>query len=160
MAITTDYMLLSGSVAAVETARNLTEVQREILQTLKDKGPGLMLEVAVRVLKFQEDIFQPLRELQQIGLVETQTVSGGRFGNDLFTLTTLGDLVLRVLNDPSFQRRSAPETPLADARKQEAELLNKLGDATKEQGNLEKAIEYYQQALNITRGLASEEPAR
>ncbi len=160
MVIATDYTLLSGSVAAVEIARNLTEVQREILQTLKDKGPGLMLEVAVRVLKFQEDIYQPLRELQQIGLVETQTVSGGRFGNDLFTLTTLGDLVLRVLNDPSFQRRAAPETPLADARKQEAELLNKLGDASKEQGNLEKAIEYYQQALNITRGLASEESAR
>ncbi len=121
-----------------ETARRLTELQRQILQCLKDKGPGLLLEVAVRVLKFTEDVQAPLRELQAEGLVATQSVSGGQFGSELYMLTAAGDRVLRLLNDPMFQREAqvaaappAPASPL-DARRQEAELLNKLGDLAKE----------------------------
>jgi DNA-binding PadR family transcriptional regulator len=144
----------------LETARRLTDLHRQILQCLKDKGPGLLLEVAVRVLKFTEDVYEPLRELQANGLVETQSVSGGQFGSELYTLTAAGRQVLRLLNDPDFQREAqaaAPPSPPPppDPRRQEAELLNKLGDLAKEKGNLDEAMNFYKQALNITRELAA-----
>jgi len=139
-----------------DLARRLPELQRRILQALKDKGPGLLLEVAVRVLKFPEDVMGPLRELQTAGLVVTQAVSG-QFGGELYSLTSMGEQVLRLLNDPAFQPSLVP--PLAatslDPKQQEAELLNKLGDLAKEKGDLDKAVEYYQQALSITRELAA-----
>jgi tetratricopeptide (TPR) repeat protein len=143
-----------------EAAQRLTELQRRLLQSLKDKGPGLLLEVAVRVLKFPEDVLEPLRQLQADGLVTTQTVSGGQFGGELYSLTAPGERVLQLLNDPAFQLARAAATPApnppTDARRQEAELLNKLGDLAKEKGDLDKAIEYYQQALSVTRDLAAE----
>ncbi|HMV52049.1 MAG TPA: hypothetical protein PKD31_30170, partial [Blastocatellia bacterium] len=85
-----------------EMARRLSDLQRQMLQALKDKGPGLVLEVAVRVLKFPEDVVGPLRDLQSMNLVSTQAVRG-QFGGELFSLTALGEQVLRLLNDPIFQ---------------------------------------------------------
>ena len=139
-----------------EIARRLTDLQRRILQALKDKGPGLPLEVAVRVLKFPEDVIGPLRELQAAGLVTAQTVSG-QFGGELFSLTSLAEQVLSVANDPAFQTPLAPAATAAaaDPRQQEADLLNKLGELAKEKGDLDKAVEYFQQALNITREMAT-----
>ncbi len=144
-----------------ETARRLTELQRQLLQCLKDKGPGLLLELSVRVLKFPEDVTTPLRELQSLGLIETQSVSGGQFGSELYTMTAAGDRVLRLLNDPAFQLETrtaasatTPPTP-SDARRQEAELLNKLGDLAKEKGDLEEAMTFYKQALDIARELSA-----
>jgi len=141
-----------------EVARRLTELQRRILQALKDKGPGLPLEVAVRVLKFPEDVVGPLRELQAAGLVTAQTVSG-QFGGELFSLTNLAEQVLRVVNDPTFQTPQAPAVTATaaatDPRQQEADLLNKLGELSREKGDLDKAVEYFQQALSITRDLAT-----
>ena len=136
----------------IELAQQLTELQRRILQCLKDKGPGLLLEVAVRVLKFTEDVHEPWRELQSLGLVETQNVRGGQFGSELYSLTADGERVVRLLNDPAFIREiriAAPAAP--DPRRQEVELLNKLGDVAKEKGELDKAVDYYQQALSIAR---------
>ncbi len=150
----------------VELAQRLTDLQRRILQSFKDKGPGLLLEVAVRVLKFPEDVVAPLREMQSYELVMSQTVSG-KFGGELFSLTSMGERILRLLNDPSFQNTqssfssqpapaaTAPVAP-SDPRLREAELLNKLGDLAKEKGELEKAVEYYQQALSIARSLSAE----
>lgn len=140
------------------TARRLTDLQRRLLQCLKDKGPGLLLELAVRVLKFTEDVSEPLRELQINGLVEIQRVNGGLLGSELYTLTAAGDRVLRLLNDPTFQHEtqaaaSPPASP--DPRRQEAELLNKLGDLAKEKGNLDEAMDFYKQALDITRELSA-----
>lgn len=117
------------------------------------------LEVAVRVLKFPEDVVGPLRELQAAGLVTAQTVSG-QFGGELFSLTNLAEQVLRVVNDPTFQTPQAPAlaataATAADPRQQEADLLNKLGELSKEKGDLDKAVEYFQQALSITRDLAT-----
>lgn len=141
----------------IEVAQQLTELQRRVLQALKDKGPGLLLEVAVRVLKFPEDVYEPLRELQLNSLVETQTVRGGQFGSELYSLTPDGDRVVRLLNDPAFVREIKIATPSApDPRRQEVELLNKLGDVAKEKGELDKAVEYYQQALSIARDLGVE----
>jgi len=133
----------------VETAQRLDDLQRRILQSLKDKGPGLSLEVAVRVLKFQEDVQEPLQKLQDLGLVETQRVSGGPFGGDLFSLTSLGDRVVRLINDPAFIRELKSAVSSADPRRQQVELLNKLGDVAKEKGDLDKAVEYYEQALSL-----------
>lgn len=139
-------------------ARRLSDLQRQLLQCLKDKGPGLLLEVAVRVLKFTEDVSEPLRELQTSGLVETQSVDGGRFGSELYTLTAAGDRVLRLLNDPMFQREtqaaaSPPASP--DPRRQEVDLLKKMGDLAKEKGNLDEAMDFYKQALDLTRELSA-----
>ncbi len=150
----------------IDLAQRLTDLQRRILQALKDKGPGLLLEVAVRVLKFPEDVAAPLREMQSYELIVSQTVSG-KFGGELFSLTSMGERVLRLLNDPSFQTtqssfsQQAPVTAAVppapvNPRLQEAELLNKLGDLAKEKGELEKAVDYYQQALSITRSLSAE----
>jgi hypothetical protein len=140
------------------TARRLTDLQRRLLQSLKDRGPGLLLDLAVRVLKFTEDVSEPLRELQMYGLVETQSVSGGLLGSELYRLTAAGDRVLRLLNDPMFQRetQAAANPPASpDPRRQEAELLNKMGDLAKERGNLDEAMDFYKQALDITRELST-----
>lgn len=152
--------------ALAEIARRLPDLQRRILQALKDKGPGLVLEIAVRVLKFPEDILGPLRELQTANLITTQTVAG-QYGGELFSLTMAGEYVVRLLNDVTFQQvlpqaAAAPAAPAAapDPRRQEAELLNKLGDVAKEKGDLEKALEYYQQALTIARELTAEGGAK
>lgn len=142
-------------------ARRLTDLQIQILQCLQDKGPGLLLEVAVRVLKFTEDVYEPLRELQTNGLVEAQDVRGGQFGSELYRLTAAGAGVLRLVNDPLFQREAqaaaAPPEPPAppDPRRQEAELLNKLGDVAKEKGDLDEAMNFYKQALKITQELSA-----
>jgi hypothetical protein len=112
---------------------------------LKDKGPGLLLEVAVRVLKFTEDVHEPLRELQLNSLVETQNVRGGQSGSELYSLTPDGERVVRLLNDPAFVREMKIAAP--DPRRQEVELLNKLGDTAKEKGELDKAVDYYQLML-------------
>jgi len=142
----------------LETAQRLTDLQRQLLQCLKDKGPGLLLEMAVRVLKFPEEVYEPLRELRTDGLVGTQSVSGGQFGSELYLLTAAGDRALRLLNDPAFQRETqaaaSPPTP-QDPRRQEAELLNKLGDVAKEKGNLDEAMDFYKQALDIMRELSA-----
>lgn len=149
--------------ALAEIARRLPDLQRRILQALKDKGPGLVLEIAVRVLKFPEDILGPLRELQTANLITTQTVAG-QYGGELFSLTMAGEYVVRLLNDVTFQQvlPQAAAAPAAapDPRRQEAELLNKLGDVAKEKGDLEKALEYYQQALTIARELTAEGGAK
>lgn len=145
--------------ALYETARRLTPLQHRLLQSLKDKGPGLLLELAVRVLEFPDEVQGPLRELQAMGLVGTQSVAGGQFGAELFTMTAAGERVLQLLNDPAFQRApAAADAALSaaqDARRQEAELLRQMGDLTKETGDLAKALEYYEKALEITRELSA-----
>lgn len=143
--------------ALYETARRLTPLQHRLLQSLKDKGPGLLLELAVRVLEFPEEVQGPLREPRTMGLVGTQSVAGGQFGAELFTLPAAGERSLQLLNDPAFQRVPAVTdftlSATQDPRRQEAELLRQMGDVAKETGDLAKALEYYEKALEITREL-------
>ena len=86
--------------ALTEVARNLTETQSRILQALKDKGPGLLLEVAVRVMKFPEDVQEPLRKLQIAGLVTTQSVSGGQFAGK-----SQGDNIKELIGIDRFHKK-------------------------------------------------------
>ena len=45
-----DARTILTAEALLETARHLTPLQRQIVQSLYDKGPCLLLELAVRVL--------------------------------------------------------------------------------------------------------------
>ncbi|MGH9846639.1 MAG: tetratricopeptide repeat protein [Blastocatellia bacterium] len=145
--------------AAAEAARGLTDLQRRLLQCMREKGPGLLLELAVRVYQFPEEVQAPLRELQAAGLVQAQSVAGGQFGAELYSLTAAGERALQLLNDPAFQRAPvAVDSALSaaqEARRQEADLLRQMGDVAKEAGDLAKALEYYEKALEITRELSA-----
>jgi DNA-binding MarR family transcriptional regulator len=145
--------------ALFETARRLTPLQHRLLRALKDKGPGLLLELAVRVYQFPEEVQGPLCELAAAGLVQTQTCAGGQFGTELNSLTPAGERALQLLDDPAFQRAPVgPDAAPADAfeaRRLEAELLRQLGDVARESGDLAKALEYYEKALEITRELSA-----
>ncbi|MGE0103798.1 MAG: tetratricopeptide repeat protein [Blastocatellales bacterium] len=149
--------MIQSNVETTKIAQQITEIQRDLLISLREKGPGLLIEMAVRVFKFPEDVREPIKDLLEKGLVEAQSVSGGQFGGELYTLTPEGDRVLQVIRDPSFKTlpKSTPETS-STYQQQEVELLNKLGDAAREKGDLDKAVEFYQQALEKTRKLSSE----
>jgi len=145
----------------VEVIRNLTALQRQLLTNLADRGPGLMLEVAVRVLKFPEDVSAPLRDLQRKGLITTDTIAGGQLGNELFALSDLGRQAVTLLRDETMRKqleatasRSASAQTPPDSRQQEVELMRKLGDLAAQAGDLEKAQSWYEQALQVTRETA------
>ncbi len=143
-----------------EAARKISPLQQQLLQSLRDKGPGLLLEMAVRAQLFPEDVNEPLSGLVGLGLATTQSVSTSKFGAELFVLAPAGDKVLRLLSDPAFQREITAPPPVTsakmpDTRQSEAELHTKLGDALQQQGNIEKAIEHYQRALELTRELST-----
>lgn len=157
------------TIITVETllrlAQSTTGVQRQILFSLRDKGPGLPLEVAVRILKFPEDIAGDLRELRAQGLIRTDAFSGGQLGSEIIYLSDLGEQLVDVLRDQNMMSRlaqqqqpsqkSAVVTPATDPREREAELLAKLGDLAKQSGDLERARELYWESLNLTRQLSS-----
>ncbi|MCE7980229.1 MAG: hypothetical protein DYG89_03485 [Caldilinea sp. CFX5] len=152
--------------------RTLTPLQRQLLTNLADRGPGLLLEVAVRVLKFPEDVSAPLRDLSQKGLVRAETISGGmitggQLGNELFNLSEQGRQAVLLLRDETMRkelegattRNTALESlSTPDPRQQEVELMRKLGDLAAQAGDLEKARTWYEEALRITRSM-SEPPA-
>lgn len=147
--------------------RTLTPLQRQLLTNLADRGPGLLLEVAVRVLKFPEDVGVPLRELTQKGLVRAETITGGQLGNELFSLTEPGRQAVLLLRDESLRKQLESATtrgallesaPTPDPRQQEVDLMRKLGDLAVQSGDLEKARSWYEEALRITRS-ANESPA-
>ena len=55
--------IYEGSVM-LELARTLTELQQQIILSLRERGPGLLLEIAVRVLKFPDEVNAPLADLR------------------------------------------------------------------------------------------------
>ena len=147
----------------VAVVRTLTPLQRQLLTNLADRGPGMLLEVAVRILKFPEDVSAPLRELSQKGLVQAETITGGQLGNELFSLSELGRQAVLLLRDETMRkqlegapaRSAAVEAlPLPDPRQQEVELMRKLGDLAAQAGDLAQARTWYEQALQITRRMS------
>ncbi|MBW7886385.1 MAG: hypothetical protein H3C34_27915 [Caldilineaceae bacterium] len=173
--MTTRWILERG--AMLDLARSLSPVQRQIIVSLRDRGPGLLLEVAVRVLKFPEEVTGPLADLRDKRLVTISEFSGGTFGNELFSLTPLGEQMAALLRDEEFlqQLRQAQESEQAkaaaavpppaaqteapsteeEALRREIDLLQKLGDLAREEGDLGKAAAYYEQALEAARKLSS-----
>jgi len=147
----------------LDLVRGLTPLQRQLLTNLADRGPGLLLEVAVRVLKFPEDVGLPLRDLTQKGLVRAETMTGGQLGNELYNLSDLGRQAVLLLRDETMRKQlEAPPTrgglealPTPDPRRQEIELLQKLGDLAAQAGDLEKARSWYEQALDLTRSMSN-----
>lgn len=143
--------------ALVELARTLTALQRQIVAALHDRGPGMTLEVAVRVLMFPEQVSQPLADLRDKGVVTTTEFSGGAFGNELFSLTTTGERLAKSLRDQRFREqveRELSSSQAVDPLQQQAVLLQKLGELAERKGDLDGASRYYSQALASVRRLA------
>ena len=150
--------------ALLETARGLAPLQRQLLGSLRDKGPGLLLEIAVRTFMFPDEVSQPLQELRDRGLVQTRNFAGGPMGSEIYSLTRRGEQVVDLLRDEAMAGQLEPmqEAPPAlaraaapDPRQQELELLRKLGDLAAQSGEVDRARTYYEQALTITRSFSA-----
>lgn len=152
----------------VEMARTLSDLQRQVILSLRERGPGLLLEIAVRVLRFPDEVSAPLADLRARRLVTSSEFSGGAFGNELWSLTPQGEQMAVLLRDEAFLDRLQParqaEPPVAaqsiapaapDPLRQEADLLQSLGDMARARGDFEKAATYYEEALNATRKLGA-----
>ena len=160
--------------AALERARTISQTEQRVLKALRDRGPGLPLEVAMRVLTFPEQIAPVLRDLQEQGLVRAERFGGSALGDELWSITPLGlqtleaaqALAQRSAAPPSRQMSEATQAPAQrlvgqpptesanDATsplQQEAELLRKLGELAEKRGDTEEAARYYQQALTLLR---------
>lgn len=158
------------SSVMLDMARTLSDLQQQIILSLRERGPGLLLEIAVRVLKFPDEVSAPLADLRAKRLVASTEFSGGAFGNELWSLTPQGEQMAALLRDEAFleQLRRAREgeppaaaaqstaaAPPPDPLQREVELLQSLGDIERERGNFEKAATYYEQALAVTRKLSA-----
>jgi len=169
--------IFQAAAAALEQARTITPTERRVLQALRDRGPGLPLEVAMRVLSFPEQIVPVLRDLQERGLVCPERFGGSALGDELWTITPLGLQTLEAAQalaqqsaTPSSQQSSqAPaqrlvgQPPTESANdatsplQQEADLLRKLGELAEKRGDTQQAARYYEEALGLIR--KSREPS-
>jgi hypothetical protein len=87
---------------------SLDQTERRILQALRDKGPGMLMEVAVRTLDFPERVAPVLRALHEQGLVQVDRIRGGVLDNELWSITPLGRRALE-------ESARSPEQQLAPA---------------------------------------------
>ena len=168
--------IFQAAAAALEQARTITPTERRVLQALRDRGPGLPLEVAMRVLAFPEQIAPVLRDLQEQGLVRAERFGGSALGDELWSITPLGlqtleaaqALAQRSVSPPASEAASAPrsvsppapaEAPrdVASSLQQEADLLRKLGELAEKRGDTQQAARYYEEALGLIR--KSREPS-
>ncbi len=146
--------------AMVDMARGLNEVQKQILFALSDKGPAVLLEVAVRALRFPDEVGEPLVDLRQKGLVATTSLPKSAYASEMFSLTARGSDMAALLRDESFsvqvqEMAVAAARSEPDPRQSEVDLLKRLGDLAAQQGDFAKASQYYEQALAATRTLAA-----
>lgn len=142
----------------LELTQSLTSLQRQIVTSLRDRGPGMLLEVAVRVLKFPEEVNQPVADLREKRLVTTSEFSGGILGNEIISLTRQGEKVADLLRNETFIQQLARgdiRSKSIDPGQQEVALLQKLGDLAERNGDLDAATTYYRQALTATQKLAA-----
>jgi DNA-binding PadR family transcriptional regulator len=110
--------IFQAAAAALEQARTITPTERRVLQALRDRGPGLPLEVAMRVLSFPEQIAPVLRSLQERGLARAERFGGSALGDELWTITPLGvqtleaaqALAQRSVSPPASEAASAPRS--------------------------------------------------
>jgi len=83
---------------------SLDQTERRILRALHDKGPGMLMEVAVRTLDFPERVAPVLRTLHEQGLVHVERIRGGVLGNELWSITPQGRRALEEAAQPSGQQ--------------------------------------------------------
>jgi hypothetical protein len=83
---------------------SLDQTGRRILRALHDKGPGMLMEVAVRTLDFPERVAPVLRTLHEQGLVHVERIRGGVLGNELWSITPQGRRALEEAAQPAGQR--------------------------------------------------------
>jgi hypothetical protein len=168
-AATSDRIQLNAFV------QSLSADERAILLSLRERGPGLPLEIAVRLLKMPEEVAQPLQHLSELGLVQANAVGDSVFGSNVLRLSDLGSQVVAILRDPArlSEIDAAPPAPqsqqalglersglsytksTADPREREVELLQQLADLARQSGDLAKASEWLQQALAVQRTIAA-----
>lgn len=154
-----------------ERVRSLSAEERRILISLRDGGPALPLEIAVRVLKMPDEVAQPLQHLSELGLVQANGIGDSPFGSNVLRLSDLGSQVVAILKDRTLLNEidaaiNAPPAPQsqqatlsytkagADPREREIDLLLQLADLAKQAGDLAKAADWTEQALSVQRSLA------
>ena len=151
-------------------AVGLPEMERQLLQAL-DNRPGTLLDVAVRVRRFPEDVAQPVQALVSRNLVQSSAVAG----SSLFQLTPLGQQVSGLVKQPDFQRErqaqqeasvaqavprgaaglTAPAAASIDPLRQQYDLLMQLADLAKQQGDLPLATQRYEEALGVLQKMSA-----
>lgn len=151
----------------------LSADERAILLSLRERGPALPLEIAVRLLKMPEEVAQPLQNLSSLGLVQANGVGDSLFGSNVLRLSDLGSQVTAILKDPArlSEIDSTPLVPPAqqapqpqqaalsyskgapDPREREVELLQQLAELARQSGDFAKASEWLEQALAVQRSI-------
>lgn len=146
----------------------LDETQRDILTSLRDRGPGLAMDIAVRVLLFPDEISRPLRDLQELSLVRARPFTGAQMGAELFSLTIDGEQVVRLLREPEFMKSVgmrgadtapaaavAPVAPAFDPRLEQIELLKRRADLAIKRGDEAAADKFLSDAQDIAQQLSA-----
>ena len=143
----------------------LDDTQRDILTSLRDRGPGLAMDIAVRVLLFPDEISRPLRDLQELNLVRARPFTGAQMGAELFSLTVDGEQVVRLLREPEFMKSvagRAAEAPAAysvapafDPRQEQIELLKRRADLAIKRGDEIAADKFLSEAQDIAQQLSA-----
>jgi tetratricopeptide (TPR) repeat protein len=128
---------------AVQQAQALTEMEQRALHALKEKGPSLGIEVAMRNLAFPEpaQIGPVLDALKERGLIRADTIGVGV----MWSITQFGERVM--VASEWLRQRASGQQPTKDTLWQEVESLYERGKLAKEQGNYEEAAKYYKEAL-------------
>ncbi len=148
----------------LDAAAALSPLQRQLLLSLRERGPGLPLEIAMRVLKFPEEVNPEITDLRNRRLVQSSDFSGGALGSELVTLTSRGEQLAGLLRDENFRQQverrhqtngGVEPTRGVNSQTEEATLLRKLGELAERRGDLGEAANYYQQALEATRRLTT-----
>ena len=115
--------IFQAAAAALEQARTITPTERRVLQALRDRGPGLPLEVAMRVLSFPEQIAPVLRSLQERGLARAERFGGSALGDELWTITPLGLQTLEAAQALSQRSAAPPSRQMSEATQVPAKQL-------------------------------------
>lgn len=155
-----------------ELVRNLSPDERRILLSLRDRGPALPLEIAVRLLKMPNEIDDPLRRVTELGLVQPNATGENTFGSNVLRLSDLGNQVVAVLKDrrllEEIDAAVAPQAAQAqqmaeaamtyrgmpDPREREVEILLKRAEVARERGDFAAADHWLDEALTVQRAIA------